>query len=301
MAIGECTRFVFLDDNSLSFDPKISGSELTMGVQEVELSADDIFLIGGFYAEQKNLKPILDAINAVKEENDVPLWLPVKWNLKDNQLTRFYREHNEQDALDRLFEKSTQVRGGFLDILDRFNCNVICSGVGRIQDSVERVDFYQMALANILQRLGYDCEKSSNLEFPRLMVISDWPERQFERKLFSTYSLGYHFGRDEHERKYYSGPLCDLGTYPDLYCGKTVYSPYLQLADILVGALHCLFKWCFKDTDLQLVQQTFPKIEPFFRRDAAGNYIGRGLVVAPRDVKRRLVQRLHVLKENHLK
>jgi hypothetical protein len=301
--------FLFIDDNSVHFDPSIYPpkyveweveGEKFKGIK-LEDKADDLFFIAGFYVEQDKLKDMLEAINYVKGKHKISLWLPLKWNLKDTQLTKFYEEHKERKKLNELILDSEQLRCELLDILGNLGCQIICSGVGQVADPLKAKYFYEMALTNLLQRMGLHCKEFVDLSFPRLVIVSDWPSSELKRGLNTTYLQGYHFGEDQDKQKYFCGPLSSIDIYPDLHYGITLYSPYLQLADILVGSLRCFFAWCFRDENLQLVVQTFPKISNLFIKDVTGKIIRRGLTVSPKDTEAIVLKRLRTLETEYLK
>lgn len=236
----------------------------------------DYFVLGGYLASDREMKIIEDGVKEIKENYEIPVNLPIKWNLKD--VRKIYEYYEKLDVYKKVMDSSDEIRLSMISLLSRTNCKLIMSAKPAYRKEFRR-KAYEWAFINILQRLGYVSDEEIQADsYPTISIIMDWPEAQ-DRSFFQTYSNAYYLG----EPNFGCGNLKALNFNVNLAVSTTINSPHLQLADICVGITKEFIKWCYKEKNIERVKKFFPSLSPFFRKSNEGKITGWGLVGNTKD------------------
>ena len=270
--------YCYLDDNFMKYDT----GQLR----------DDVFIFGGFIIDSSRLLSLRFDFAKLKAANKIPVELPVKYNLRDQNITSAFRAANEQQALQELISiRSDDFRKGALELLSKHQALIVCSATHGYNDVSTRSEiFYQWSFQNTLQRIGMmvreeEMKITTSPGSANVFVIADWPPNKLtDRTLFRLYERGYYFGKGQtDEGKYYCGPLRKLGFYTTPFFSSAYHDPMLQVSDIVVGAVKDFLTSCInsKKVECRRTADIFmPVLVPVFRK-VNGEIMKYGLVLAP--------------------
>ncbi len=236
----------------------------------------DYFVLGGYLASTREMKTIEDGVKEIKENYEIPVNLPIKWNLKD--IRKIYQSSEKLDIYKKIMDYSDEIRLSMVSLLNRINCKLIMSAKPAYKKEFRR-KAYEWAFINILQRLGYAAyEEIQSADYPSISIIMDWPEAQ-DRSFFRTYSNAYYLG----EPNFDCGDLKALNFNVNLAVSTTINSPHLQLADICVGITKEFIRWSYEEKNVEKVKKFFPPLVPFFRKGPRDKITRYGLIVNTED------------------
>lgn len=243
------------------------GDDNTCSSGDPKRERDDIFLFGGYYFHEDAVRRFEIAIGEVKARYGLAENLPVKWNLKDDRIVKFYAERKADRTLAAALERADGLRVDLLNLLATFDARVIVCAIVEYDRKDERknVDYHRWALTDLLQRLGLTVHrKATRAEFNAIVTL-DMPGTDANRAYFDLFELAYHNGVSPDGYKYVSGPLRDRGFFPSVQCTSTLHNPFLQIADIILGSTADFVEWCFTGKDFERVAVFFPLVDKRFR------------------------------------
>jgi len=239
----------------------------------------DIFYYGGFLVKENEVKILENKIKEVKNRFNIPSYLPLKWNLKDSRLVKFYKKHGKQDILQKIIPSSYEIRKYLLRNISESNIKIIISGFRSLKlfNKSNRVQCLTWAFTNILQRVPFEQSGDS----PFVKFILDW-EGNNRDVFLSTYHRPYHEKIGCNGETFY--PPCIekiCNGLPFISFSSTLYNPFLQLADIIVGACSAFLEYAYKDKDPKLAKEIFPLVAPKIRGFSDGDIFSWGFLVRP--------------------
>jgi hypothetical protein len=166
-----------------------------------------------------------------------------------------------QDALYKnLLAQSDTIRLEFLQLLKEFDATVLIAAIRghSLNDLKTRRAYHSWALTMMLQRLGFDCGREDSTDTMKIQVILDWPGADIQKAHFEVGHKAYHDGEGCDGQKYKAGRLRAKGFFPSLTYSSTEHNPFLQLADMTVGACTDFCKWSFsgKPVPPRLISRT---------------------------------------------
>jgi len=260
-------------------------------VVDDEDNLPDIFVLGGYFIRQDLLALFQARISEVKRKYGLLPHAPIKWNLKDDSIRKFYRPEFwlNPDEPDRLIKIAFDIRHDLLALLAEFNAIVIVSARYDIaREEVLQSQYSLWAFENLIQRVGLMAQalETQNAEASSTMLVIDWPPTGVGKSLFDIYMGGYNFGRGlTTGQDYYSGHLRQYRFYESITHGSTLHSGPLQIADLTVGCAKDFLAWAIKGTSSTKIKGLFDMIMPcFYRAPDTGKINGFGFKVAKNDV-----------------
>ncbi len=237
-------------------------------------------LVGGFYVSRRELRQVDEAVAKAKQEFNLPLHAPVKWNLKDPACAEAKKVlgNRVDDFRSDLFGR---VQG--LDV--RLLMSLVWKG-----DPSYRLEAWKWWFENILQRLCIILDRkkrelSGEHEYPFLDVVFDWlPGHTNIDGYFNVYSTAYHQGYQFIRNRLPALKACEA--CPSLLVTSARHSPALQVTDMVLGAVGDFFAWVFKQQREGSVRRHFVSLYDLFHRSDNGTVVGTGLVVKANTRKR---------------
>jgi hypothetical protein len=250
------------------------------------LAQDDVFLLGGYHVQGDRLKTLESEIARVKSSYSCPPEFPVKWNFRD--LEPFYQKLGQVQLYQTLLPKMDTVRADLLNLLQQFNAVVVVAVIKGYspRNLQKRREYHGWALADILQRLAMDCGTCPAAAYVNAIIQLDWPGSEVKKAHFDVFHSGYYKGTD-----YKAGALRGKGFFPDLTFGSTEHNPFLQLADITLGACADFIKWCCTGRKFQRVRAFYPLVSKQLRSVFSYDEFQTGLVISPQDFLQQLIRR----------
>ncbi len=245
----------------------------------------DIFVYGGYFIEQSRLSEFQAQIVKTKEKHGLIWHAPVKWNMRDATLRKFYDGEHwlSEGSYELAFSKSNELRRDLLSLLVEFEAVVMVSARYDVSYKEENLPtYFGWAFENLLQRMGLMIQfRYPNKDYPGVQVVADWPSTSLEKRMFDLYLGGYHFGRGiSTGQNYFSGPLKELGFADSLLHTSTLHSGPLQIADMVVGCARDFLAWAIKDAKPQRIKGLFDMLAPLFYHDKDGRIADFGFKLA---------------------
>jgi len=265
--------FFFMDNSE--FRSPWRGIKLLLNGKVISREID-YFVLGGYLVSSNEMRIIEDRMVEVKNKYNIPVDLPIKWNLKD--LKEFYKKRNKLDIYKNIMDKSDEIRLSIVSIFKDTECKLIIATKPAYGKDY-RKNVYNWAFIDVLQRLGNIVQyELQNDIYPTISIIMDWPDSS-DRSFFEIYSDAYYWGRPN----FYCGALKSFNFNINLTTSITTNSPHLQIADICIGITKEFVKWCYKKENEERVRKFFPKLLPFFRRGPDNKIMGYGLIVGEKE------------------
>jgi hypothetical protein len=249
----------------------------------------NIFCYGGFLIKKEKIKDFEKSYTQIKTDKyKIPEWLPLKWNLLDTNLKKFYEANNQLSLWNNIKDKSKELRFDVINVLKDFDIKVIfCSfrelGLRRIKHNL-----IQWAFTNILQRAFFE---SQSLE-----IVLDW-DTEIRDTFFKSYLYPYYFSQGKSGETFF--PIClqnIKNTVPFISFSSTLYNPFLQVADIVVGCCGSFIEYVLKNKNESLVKQLFPSLIPSIRGYKDGDIFTWGFIVSPENDKLLVIQRFQEMR-----
>jgi len=264
MQIGRSSKSFYLDDNQFSFTENLRSRE--------------VYIIGGFSVGfDKEERELEQQITAVKQKFGLEKGHPVKWNLRD--LKKHYDEKGEDELFRNLMDRSDEIRSDLLGILSKEDLGIsaFVSAIVRLKRRDKPGISYQRCLTNLLQRLAMNVDSTDQYH----SVFLDF-FKEDSSEIAACYSNGFHFGRDPEGNSYMAGSLAEKGFSQCLYFGKTIYNPFLQLADLVTGCSKDFIECCLRKKEFGRVCKFFPIVMNRLWKDPGTKKPFKyGLVIAP--------------------
>jgi len=242
----------------------------------------DVFLLGGYYVARDVLKKLERRIGEIKTKYGSNERLPLKWNFRD--LKPIY-DAAKQDALYKtLLAQSDTIRLELLQLLTEFNATVLLAAVRghSLNDLKTRREYHSWGLTMILQRLAFDCGREDSTDNLKVQVMLDWPGADIQKAHFDVCHKAYHYGESHDGQRYKAGTLRAKGFFPALSYSSTEHNPFLQLADMTVGACTDFCKWSFTTNPVPpRLKSMFPAVFRQVRQIYNYDRFTTGFAIAP--------------------
>ncbi len=237
----------------------------------------EVFCYGGYLIEKEDIKSLEEFYYGIKKNYKIPYHFPLKWNLKDTILTKFYEEENYGNLLGEIINcKRGNIREDILKGLQNFKIKIIFSGFRELRKKTGKSDFLKWSFTNILQRIFYEKKENSYID-----IILDREEEYFN--LFcSTYTKPYYFRIGLNDEQFDCKKIQD--NTPFISYSVTIYNPFLQIADMIIGACGTFLNFALKDRERQKAEQYFKPIISLIRGFNDGNcekIFSWGLLIKP--------------------
>jgi hypothetical protein len=247
----------------------------------------DIFVYGGYFIPHENLDSFQKKIAEVKFSNSLLWHAPVKWNLRDRSLVKFYKQTNflSENSYDHLLANADKIRLELLLLLVEFDAKIIVSA--RYDQNIKKLpqsELFGWAFENFNQRAGLMAQamNTSSHTSSNVILVSDWPRQGVDKTLMDTYIGGYHYGTGINTgQSYFSGALKELRFSDSLFHGSTLHSGPLQIADLVVGVSREFLNWALKGYKAKIAQQFFlPIVSQFYCNPQNNEINGYGFKLA---------------------
>lgn len=243
----------------------------------MDKSSHNVFYYGGYLISKESLKLLEDNFNEIKDNYSIPHHFPLKFNLKDNALKKFYENNNSYKLLQNIIDcVEGDIREDILKNLLSFEIMILFSGHRELRTRTEKKELLKWSFTNILQRISY--EKTDD---KIINMILDRDEENYN--LFcETYLYPYYFEKGICNEKFKCKNICK--NIPFITFSATIFNPFLQIADIIVGACGAFLKYAFKNRDKQNAYKYFKPIIPLirgFNNIFPEQLFRRGLIIKP--------------------
>jgi hypothetical protein len=251
-------------------------------------SKQDIFCMGGFFASSETIKEIEKILGEVKKSYSVPESLPLKWNMRDDKVTKIYEECNAKDKLSILTSESDKWREKIFENFSKLDIKLIVSGMRRLGERTSKEEVCKMLFINLIERVIREWQKCSN-EYINQIVL-DWEEKL--RDIYcNIYSQMYYYGKTD--KSFPLPPLQQQNNASSaLNFSVCVFNPLLQAADLIIGCYRAFFEYCFKDSNKEVVKKLFPYIKGKTISDPNDNPLGWGIIFRPASDKDKIMLKL---------
>jgi len=267
-------------------------SSLASSKQMSKMNVKDVRLFGGFYISQENQTRLYDSIIETKKRITGYEHAPVKWNIKD--LKKDYQRLHATKVYEKVMVKSDELRTELLSLLSVHHATLRVSVVASLSDQPTNVrqvssklDKYSYVM--ILQRLGI--LQKVKVKASGFQVILDWPSSNDSRTFSEEHHSAYLTGKTypisgESSQPYSCGPLKTLNFYPAVLFTKTLCNPFVQLADMVVGATRELVRGLIRrNGNYHKYDEAYSHMCKCYDRDGEGRIVGYGIVL---DCRRQL-------------
>lgn len=224
---------------------------------------------GGFVVSQTSLRFAEQIIDSTKNAYQIPLNLPLKWNLRDKK-SEYIAAIGEESFI-AILAQFDEIRMSIFSQFAQVDAKVLVSFNRYILQT-----HYQMGskitFENLLQRFGLILQSNPNDTVNLVAVDRDNARINL---LCEVYDDAYRMGTGFH-----SGPLSSY-SIPYLSFSLSVFNPLLQLADLLLGCTSYFVRSALTGTPNRTeFAEMFELILPKFNKDSAGNILQSGLVLS---------------------
>lgn len=247
----------------------------------IDKPQQEVFCYGGYLIEKEYIKPLEEFYYEIKENYNIPNYFPLKWNLKDTTLTRFYIERNCIKLLEEIINcKKGNIREDILKGLKDFSIKIIFSSFRELREKTEKSDFLKWSFTNILQRISYEKKEDSYID-----IILD-RDKEYCSLFCETYMFPYYFGKGLNGEQFDCKEICN--NVPFISYSVTIYNPFLQIADMIIGACGTFLNFALRNRNKQKAKQYFIPIIPLIRGFDNHNceqIFSRGLMIKPDEDK----------------
>lgn len=241
------------------------------------VSCHDIFCYGGYLIKKENIKHLEQLINETKIQYEIPIDMPIKWNFKDNRIRKYYEQKGKSELLSKIIEKSYEIRKTLLFKVQQSGIKIIISGFRELRSEQDRQSLFEWSFTNILQRIPFEQPQESNF----INIILDW-EQEDKNLFMNCFSHPYYHGKGLNNESFLSYCLERIQqSLPYISFSGTLYNPFLQLVDIIIGSCGAFLDYVFKNKDQRLAQEIFPFVIPMLRGYGMGDIFSWGLLIKP--------------------
>lgn len=193
--------------------------------------------IGGIIIDETNEEKLIQIIKNVKEKY-IPANLPIKWNFKDTDVERIYKEFKKESEYKKILENSRNIRLEIIKESLSINYKILFSCIQNysLDKNIiknKKNDFSQILFENLLYRIGNEAKYSKN----KYQIIMDWPTEGNPKPYNRAYYYMYNTNKTITGNNNFNGPLCKLGCKPSIFYTKCTHSPCLQFTDMIIGAI----------------------------------------------------------------
>lgn len=238
------------------------------------LNIHDIFSYGGLLIEDAKLKTIENRFNEIKRNYNIPSYLPLKWNFKDDKLRKVYEKSRQIELWKKIIPLSKEIRKDVIRILTENELKVIFSSFRKLPTAeISVINLYQCALTNILQRAFFD---SSDIE-----IIIDW-EDKFRDYLSRAHFWPYYFDNGIHGETFLRDCLSNLKmSKPYSSFSITIHNPFLQIIDIATGCCGSFVECCVKGKEDKFIFDSFTALAKSIRGYNQKQLFSWGFLIKP--------------------
>lgn len=261
------------------------GDESTHRATALPHPFQQVFVLAGFAVQHDELTRLMEGIEAAKEQYGLKLRHPVKYNMRDDGLRAYYRSRRESALLKRIIPASDGLRGDLLSLLAVHSAKTFICAMGSWGTATHKT-YYAWAATNLFQRLGY--LGSPVKKTPELVICLDWPTHDVGKAYFDIYHDPWHDGVGHDGSDFFCGKLRSRSCFPDLAVGSTLHSPFLQLADLVVGATADFITWCLTERYWQRVEKFFPLVARQLHSHPSFRVSQTGFITAPKELQARV-------------
>ncbi len=254
----------------------------------------DVYIISGYSIGLEKEKELEHKIKVVKEKHNLSIRHPIKWNLKDTGIEKYYKERNENKLYEDMLKKSDDIRDELLKIIadQQLGIFLYASLIVRMKKKEKPLKSFQRCFTNLLQRISMHVEKTDDHH----EIFLDCFKEEETSALAMSFSCGFYEGKDTEGNIYTAGALKDRGFYQTIFFSKTLYNQHLQLADLVTGCFTDFAEYCFKEKDPRKVFRFFPTIMNRFYT-AKGTPFRIGIVASPDSLYAKLEKGLETIRQ----
>lgn len=238
-----------------------------------------ILCYGGFFNKEE-IMIILDSIKEVKKKLGIDEWFPVKWNFLDEVKTFCFKNWKlpkefAEKKFKKIKERSNEIRKEIISSIIEYIQVLVSVRTEELRSFNKET--LKWVFENLFQRVGL-IVKPSLFKITSLMCDYEDHKSIMYSKLLESYFEGYYVGKS-----YFSGPLKKKNLLPFLTFSRTIYNPFLQIADIIVGCFGDLLRsFVRKEKPRQFTLEIYNIIKSKFRshRD---KILGYGIIMKKDD------------------
>jgi len=257
----------------------------------IDKPQQEIFCYGGYLIRKEDIKLLEECYYGIKENYKIPRHFPLKWNLKDTNLSRFYEDNNSGSLLKEVINcEKGNIREDILKSLPDFQIMILFSSFRELRKKTEKTDFLEWSFTNILQRISYEKKEDSNID-----IILD-RDKKYCNLFCETYMSPYYFRKGLNGEQFDCEEICN--NIPFINYSVTIYNPFLQIADMIIGACGTFLNFALKDRDRQKAKQYFIPIIPLIRGfdiRNRGQIFKWGLMIKPDEDKELVKEKFYEL------
>jgi hypothetical protein len=242
----------------------------------------NVYLLGGYFLDLEDLESLQQQLVEIKLAHGLRAHHPVKWNLRDDRMKKFYYDNGDEHSYSNLLQNADSLRKSMLRVINQLNATIITCGVCRYSGEIRASECYQWAFENMLQRFGLlvTSRKSRSLRMLNELV-ADWPRGDVGKGMCATYASAYYEGMTLMSgQPYYSGPLCTRHFADSLRHCSMLHSSSLQLADLVTGCMKDFLYWCYTSEKYGRIQSFMPLLVNGLRRSRNGMIDGYGICMS---------------------
>jgi len=265
------TRWAFIDETNLSLPGVMDPMDR------------ETYVLGGYVLEMTSMGQLRELVNKAKQGLNIGFTErdPIKFNLSDRQIVNFYESRGRASVLDAARANADQLRASVLSQLTCVKARVFACGTCRYSKRAESKDCFAWAFENLIQRIGLWLRDSSYPSgYPSLVVVLDRREWDKIRPVLESYSAGYWEGKTVHGQEYFSGPLRALNLFESVLVGSSLNNPFLQVADLVAGAVRTFLRWAYRDKGSNAAREMFSPLAGILHKDDNGKVEDVGLKIA---------------------
>ncbi|MBX2949780.1 MAG: DUF3800 domain-containing protein [Crocinitomicaceae bacterium] len=196
-----------------------------------------VYLFGGILISREDEVKLSEIIKSVKREYTGED-MPIKYNMKDNNIEEVYKRFQKEEEYKKLLAESATWRTRIIQESLNFDYKIFIALIENFQADKKnqkpiKDDLSSFLFSNALMRVGLH---SGGEGFEHVQVVLDWPEGNHSKPFDKEYYYAYNRGTNSDGQEFFSGPLKDIGFDQTLYYARCNHSNMLQLSDIILGA-----------------------------------------------------------------
>lgn len=245
----------------------------------IRRDSSDVYLFAALGVDATRASDLEKAFALLKESCGLPPQGPVKYNMRDTKVVRWYADRQLRNVVDLFREQHVpKFRGRLYELLQQMNCFVLAAGkkafLGPEKKPENPTLTKSYAFCNLLQRLGmlakYNLARRDSTH-PRVQMTVDTPSEDFRKEPFDIYAAAWQRGwcGSALGQDFICGPLGSIGFSKTLLQASTLNTPLLQIADIMTGAIRDFLNYCFEFSEgvANRVNTQFLDVLPILHRD----------------------------------
>ena len=202
---------------------------------------------------QKESIPLINAMGGIIIDNEDKLVqiiknekgkythenLSIKWNFKDSEIQRVFKEFKRNTDYKKLLENSRAIRLAIIQKSLELDYKIIFSCIKSFSEKkkivkAKKEDFSGILFENILYRIGNEAKYNNPGKY---QIVMDWPTDANPQPYNRAYYYMYNADKTLSGNPNHCGPLCKLNLKQSVFYTKCTHSPCLQFSDLIVGAM----------------------------------------------------------------